>query len=176
MSHDDPQVSPPAGSQALRPVDRWRQAFPFHWDADELVSRRDLLSFTVYASVTIFGATGLLALLTMRQRPPLPVKLIARTTDVGEGHAFYFAYPKPDDQAMLLHLPGGRFVAYRQRCTHLSCAVYYQPERDRLFCPCHEGVFHPSTGDPIAGPPQRRLERIVLRQEGTMLYAVAVAP
>ena len=44
---------------------------------------------------------------------------------------------------MLLHLPGGRFVAYSQKCTHLSCAVYYQPERERLYCPCHEGVFDP---------------------------------
>jgi Rieske Fe-S protein len=54
--------------------------------------------------------------------------------------------------------------------------VYYQPERDRLFCPCHEGVFSPETGDPVAGPPQRRLERILLRREGDLLVAVGREP
>lgn len=77
---------------------------------------------------------------------------------------------------MLLHLPDGRFVAYSQRCTHLSCAVYYQAERERLYCPCHEGVFDPATGEPIAGPPQRRLMQIRLRQDGEMLLAEGVEP
>jgi assimilatory nitrate reductase catalytic subunit len=90
----------------------------------------------------------------------------------GEGPAATEA----DDQAMLLHLPGGRFVAYSQKCTHLSCAVYYQPERERLFCPCHEGVFDVATGEPTAGPPQRRLPRIALRREGDVLVALEEAP
>ncbi len=99
---------------------------------------------------------------------------VARVNEIPEGQAFYFHYPQPDDQAMLLHLPGGRFVAYSQRCTHLSCAVYYQPERSRLYCPCHDGVFNPLTGDPVAGPPQRRLAQIRLRREGDQILAVGV--
>ena len=55
---------------------------------------------------------------------------------------------------MLLHLPGGRFVAYSQKCTHLSCAVYFQPERERLYCPCHEGVF--DVADAASRPPGLR--------------------
>ena len=92
------------------------------------------------------------------------------------GGVVYFRYPDPDDQAMLLHLPGGTFVAYSQQCTHLSCAVYFQAEHDRLYCPCHEGVFNPLTGDPVAGPPARRLPRIRLRREGDLLLAEGVAP
>jgi Rieske Fe-S protein len=95
---------------------------------------------------------------------------------VPEGQAHYFAYPDADSQAMMLHLPGGRFVAYSQRCTHLSCAVYYQPQQERLFCPCHEGVFSPATGEPVAGPPQRRLEQIRLRRDGDMLIAEGIEP
>jgi arsenite oxidase small subunit len=67
-------------------------------------------------------------------------------------------------------------VAYSQKCTHLSCAVYYQPEHGRIYCPCHEGIFDPQTGEPIAGPPQRRLPQIELRQEGGQLIAVREVP
>jgi nitrite reductase/ring-hydroxylating ferredoxin subunit len=164
-------------SDASDQVKRWRAEFPYHWDADDLVSRREFLQFIVYTSGSLFAGTTLLALLGLLQKEettaPVPV---ARMSEVPEGSAHYFHYPNPDDQAMLLHLPGGRFVAYSQKCTHLSCAVYYQPDRQRVYCPCHEGIFDPQTGEPIAGPPQRRLPQIQLRQEGDQLFAVGVKP
>ncbi len=174
----------PAGSAVesavSRQATRWRGEFPYHWDADDLVSRRELLRVTVYASGALFGGTAVLGLLAALRREPQRAATqplaVARVSDVPEGQAHYFSYPEADDQAMLLHLPGGRFVAYSQRCTHLSCAVYYQTERDRLYCPCHEGVFNPETGDPVAGPPQRRLEQIVLQQQGDTLYAIGHLP
>jgi nitrite reductase/ring-hydroxylating ferredoxin subunit len=156
---------------------RWSAEFPYHWDADDLVSRRELLHFAVYASGALFASTAVLAVLgAVRDLSRTDVQAIGPASQIPEGQAFYFAYPEPDAQAMLLHLPGGRFVAYSQRCTHLSCAVFYQPDQQRLFCPCHEGVFSPETGDPVAGPPQRRLEQIALRQDGDLLYAVGIQP
>jgi nitrite reductase/ring-hydroxylating ferredoxin subunit len=151
---------------------RWRAEFPYQWDADDLVSRRELLQFAVYASGALFASTAVLAVLgAVRSLRRSQTQQVARVSDVPEGAAVYFNYPEVDTQAMLVHLPGGRFVAYSQRCTHLSCAVYYQPDLQRLYCPCHEGVFSLETGDPVAGPPQRRLEQITLRQDGDMLYA-----
>ena len=173
--YDDIGAEAPAagGSQ----VKRWRAEFPYHWDADDLVSRRRFLQFAVYTSGALFSGTALLALLGLLSRPEqTEAQPVARAADVPEGQVLYFTYPTPDDQAVLLHLPGGRFVAYSQRCTHLSCAVYYQAERGRLYCPCHEGVFDPQTGEPIAGPPQRRLAQIRLRQDGDMLVAEGVEP
>jgi Rieske Fe-S protein len=158
-------------------IKRWRAEFPYHWDADDLVSRRHLLYLAVYTSGALFLSTAVLAALgSLRRQPAHPTQQIARAADVPEGRALYFAYPEPDDQAVLLHLPGGQFVAYSQKCTHLSCSVYFQAERDRLYCPCHEGVFNPLTGDPVAGPPQRRLPQIRLRRDGDVLYAVGVEP
>jgi nitrite reductase/ring-hydroxylating ferredoxin subunit len=156
---------------------RWQAEFPYHWDADDLVTRRELLQFAVYTSGALFGSTALIALLgQLEQQVAGARQPIVSAGEVPEGSAVYFNYPDPDDQAMLLHLPGGEFVAYSQKCTHLSCAVYYQPERERLFCPCHEGVFSPQTGDVEAGPPQRPLPRILLEREGDMLIAVGVEP
>ncbi|MCC7370392.1 MAG: Rieske (2Fe-2S) protein [Chloroflexi bacterium] len=156
---------------------RWRAAFPYHWDADDLVSRREMLRFAVLASGSLFAGTALLAVLgwidNRRRGSPKP---IVRATDVPEGAAHYFNYPEPDDQAVLLHLPGDRFVAFSQKCTHLSCAVYFQPEQRRLYCPCHEGVFDMETGEAVAGPPQRRLPQIALRRDGDMLVALEEMP
>ncbi len=128
-------------------------------------------------ALALFAGTAVLAALGMIERPrSLPTARIAHVSEVPEGRALYFGYPNPEDESVLLHLPGGGFVAYSSRCTHLSCAVYYQPERSRLYCPCHEGVFNPLTGDPVAGPPQRRLEQIALRREGDVLYALGRTP
>lgn len=169
-------IADPAGErEAERQIKRWQGEFPYHWDADDLVSRRHLLQFAVYTSGALFSGTALLALLGLLERSQRTAEQpIARVDQVAEGQAFYFNYPRPDDQAMLLHLPGGGFVAYSQRCTHLSCAVFYQPEQGRLYCPCHDGVFNPVTGDPVAGPPQRRLAQIRLRRDGDQLVAVGV--
>jgi nitrite reductase/ring-hydroxylating ferredoxin subunit len=178
MSERECEIVNPTGQSVENPqVKRWRDEFPYHWDADELVSRRELLQLAVYASGALFLGTAVLAVLgRIRRRARAAALLIARAEEVPEGQAVYFHYPAPDDQAMLLHLPGGRFVAYSQKCTHLSCAVYYQPDRARLFCPCHDGVYDPENGEPVAGPPQRRLPRIALRQEGSQIYAVSEAP
>jgi nitrite reductase/ring-hydroxylating ferredoxin subunit len=170
-------VTRPLSSQGGVDDNRWRAAFPYRWDADDLVSRRELLRFAVYASGALFGSTALIAILgALRRTPEQLVQPVARATDVPENSAVYFNYPDADSQAMLLHLPGGRFVAYSQRCTHLSCAVFFQPDQQRLYCPCHEGVFSPETGDPVAGPPQRRLAQIVLKQEGEVLFATDIHP
>ena len=166
-----------AAPAARRPLRRWRAEFPYHWDADDLVSRRELLQFAVLTSGTLFAGTAVLAalgwLVERRRGTPRP---IARVDQVPAGRALYFNYPDPDDQAMLLRLSDGELVAYSQKCTHLSCAVYYQPEHERIYCPCHEGVFDVRTGEPTAGPPQRRLPRIVLRRDGDTVVAVEEVP
>lgn len=160
-----------------RPGGRWRAEFPYHWDADELVGRRELLHLAVLASGALFAGTAVLAVLgRVKDRRRGQPRAIARTSEVREGEAVYFNYPGDDDQGVLLRLPGGQLVAYSQKCTHLSCAVSYQPERERLLCPCHNGVFDPRTGEPTAGPPLRRLPRIALRQDGDMLIAVEETP
>ncbi len=159
------------------PATPWRQQFPYHWDADELMSRRELLRFTVYASGSIFAVTTLFAVLGVLKRQPEARRLaIARADEVPAGGVKYFEYPAKGNQAVLMHLAGGQFVAYNQTCTHLSCAVYFKADRQQLVCPCHEGVFNPATGDPVAGPPSRRLERITLHQEDGVLYAVGLVP
>jgi Rieske Fe-S protein len=103
-------------------------------------------------------------------------KAIIKASEVPPGTAHYFNYPGSEDQAVLINIPGQGFVAYSQKCTHLSCAVFYQKDEQRLYCPCHEGIFSVADGEPVAGPPQRRLPRIRLEQRDGILYAVEEVP
>jgi Rieske Fe-S protein len=61
---------------------------------------------------------------------------------------------------ILIHLNDGTFRAYEQKCTHLSCAVFYSPEKDRIQCPCHHGWFDARDGKVLQGPPPRPLPRL----------------
>lgn len=156
---------------------RWSVEFPYGWDADDLVSRRQLLRFAVMVSGALFAGTALLAGVGMaRDRRSAQEKAIIAADEVPEGGVHYFSYPEEDDFAVLLHLEGGEFVAFNGVCTHLACAVYWSAERGELVCPCHEGVFDPATGDVIAGPPNRPLPRITLREENGTLYAMEEIP
>ena len=42
-------------------------------------------------------------------------------------------------------------------CTHLGCTVYWQQDKNRFYCPCHQGIFNPD-GEVISGPPPRKLD------------------
>lgn len=156
----------------------WQAAFPLHWDADELLSRREMLRWMVMASGALFAATaGIVGLgYVQESNTSTARKAIIRAADVPVGGVYYFQYPTSEDQAILLHLADGSFAAYSGKCTHLSCAVYYERARKELLCPCHEGVFDPRTGEAIAGPPQRALPRIEIKQDGAMVYAVGEHP
>lgn len=156
---------------------RWRAAFPYEWDADDLVSRREILRWAVWVSGALFAATAGLAGLTFaRDRSRGTEQAIANVDDVPVGEAHYFNYPGDEDHAILLRLTEERFVAYSGKCTHLSCAVYWSGERGQLVCPCHEGIFAPETGDVIAGPPPRPLPRIVLEERDGVIYALEEIP
>lgn len=44
------------------------------------------------------------------------------------------------------------FVALSSVCPHLGCAVHWEGQNNRFFCPCHNGVFDPQ-GNSVSGPP-----------------------
>jgi len=66
------------------------------------------------------------------------------------------------------------YNAFSQKCTHLSCAVYYEKETNRLACPCHHGYFSAMDGSVLQGPPPRRLPRILLERQGQEFVAIGV--
>ena len=64
------------------------------------------------------------------------------------------------------------FIALSSTCPHLGCQVHWEAQRNRFFCPCHNGVFEPS-GRAIGGPPgeaKQSLPRYPLKVEKGLLY------
>lgn len=76
----------------------------------------------------------------------------------GSALPFVFGF----EPALLIHLPNDEWSALSRTCTHAGCSVNYEAEKDRIFCPCHQGVYNPSTGQNIAGPPPRPLEKFLV--------------
>jgi nitrite reductase/ring-hydroxylating ferredoxin subunit len=150
----------------------WREEFPYRIDTDEAIGRRHFLALAVLTSGAVLVSTVGLALrgLTDDRRRGTP-RPIGRASEIAVGEAAYIHYPGKDDAAVVVRLDEDRFVAYSQKCTHLSCAVRYRPAEHDLHCPCHHGFFDVATGEPVAGPPRRRLPRINLRREGDVLIA-----
>ena len=70
--------------------------------------------------------------------------------------------------------PDGQLAAFNQKCTHLSCAVYYSAERNRLEYPCHEGYFSVDTGRVLQGPPPRPLPRIHVEERNGNIVATGI--
>jgi arsenite oxidase small subunit len=44
-----------------------------------------------------------------------------------------FAYPNEHEPCLLVRRTGNDFVAFNQKCTHLSCAVIPPPDEGSIF-------------------------------------------
>lgn len=153
----------------------WRDEFSVYAADERYVSRRQFAKFLTLTSVGMLaGQVWILAKSWLKPEPTFPVVAIANAADVPVKGVKLFRYPTDHDTSILVRLDAETFVAYSQKCTHLSCAVFYAPERNRLECPCHEGYFAVDSGRVLQGPPPRPLPRILLRREGDTILAVGV--
>lgn len=152
----------------------WRRDFPVSAAGEDEVTRREFARYLVLASggfaVGNLGIALWSSLRSINEGEPRPIVALDA---VPEGSAHLFDYPTGADPAILVHLPGGELRAYSQKCTHLGCVVYFEPESNELECPCHEGFFDAFTGDVLAGPPQRPLGRIDVEVRDGMVWATA---
>jgi Rieske Fe-S protein len=64
-----------------------------------------------------------------------------------------FTNPADKQASLLIHLPGGNFVAYESACTHQQVPVAYDPQQHLLICPLHHSVFDPAAGAKVVNGP-----------------------
>lgn len=165
---------PPAGSRQRLPL--WREEFSIQRAEEAYVSRRQFAKFLLLTSLGMFaGNVWILVRSWFRKTPAFPRTVVARLDQLPVGAVRLFSYPSAQDPCILVRWSETEWAAYSQKCTHLSCAVYFAPERQRLECPCHEGYFSVRDGSVIQGPPQRPLPRVMLERRGNELVAVGVS-
>ena len=148
--------------------------FPYERDEEAQVTRREFCNFLGLTSAALFvGAAGFAAKATLdaRESVSLPVAPIGGAETLAPNSSLNFSYPTAKDSAILVRTADGAYHAYGQKCTHLSCPVYYARDHQRLECPCHEGAFDAVTGSVLYGPPPRALDTIEVEMRDGQLWA-----
>jgi Rieske Fe-S protein len=157
----------------------WAEEFSIHVAEDRYVLRRQFTKFLTLTSFGMFVGNAWIWAKSLldRSRDTLAEgsTLVASSAEVPAGGVKLFRYPTEQDACIMVRKPDGNLVAYSQKCTHLSCAVYYSKQKNRLECPCHEGYFSIETGRVLQGPPPRPLPRILLTEQNGQIYATGIA-
>jgi Rieske Fe-S protein len=176
MAIEREQITIPPDGKPLAEQPKWRKDFPIDWPEDHFVARRDFTKFMVLTSFAfVVGQAWIVVQNFLRERRGQPpMRRIAGLNELPVGQSLVFAYPEAHDTCLLVRTGEKSFVAFSQKCTHLSCAVVPEPEKGRFFCPCHSGSFDLETGKPLAGPPRRTLPRIKLEIVNGAVYAAGV--
>ncbi len=72
--------------------------------------------------------------------------------------------PFTQGRFFLVRMPDGGFVALYRKCTHLGCAVPWNPAEGKFICPCHGSQFE-QDGQVINQPAPRPLDRFAVTIE-----------
>jgi Rieske Fe-S protein len=144
-------------------------------------SRRQFVKSVVGVMVVVFGITTLASILRYlwpigTKKGPAEVE-IGRAGEVPIGE-FKDKWLFKGFPSILIHDEEG-FRAFALKCTHLGCTASWREEgwpalgrtEPVLFCPCHDGVFDPKTGEVLAGPPPSPLPEILVEEKAGMIVA-----
>jgi Rieske Fe-S protein len=177
MNQPDPEqrtTAPDGKPEGAQPD--WRRDFPIDTLEDNEVARRDFTTLMVLTSLAFMvGQFWIVVQNRFRGQKERPAEqAIARVDEVPVGGAKLFNYPGEHDPCILLRPDAQTFLAYDQKCTHLSCAVVPDLKEGRLHCPCHHGSFDLQSGRAIAGPPRRPLTRITLEVRAEVIHATGI--
>lgn len=152
--------------------------FPYERDEEAQVTRREFCNFLAITSTALFiaaGGFGTKAIYDSQTLKTLPPRDIEDASGLLPGESLNFRYPTESDPAILVRAKDGDYFAYNQKCTHLACPVYFEKQKQRLECPCHEGGFDMRTGDVLYGPPPRPLDKVEIEvKENGEVWAVGV--
>lgn len=152
----------------------YQAEFPYERDEEAQVTRREFCNFLGLTSAALFvGAAGFAtkAAVDARAAETLAAAQIEGAETLAPNSSLNFNYPTSRDSAILVRTADGAYHAYGQKCTHLSCPVYYSRDHRRLECPCHEGAFNATTGDVLYGPPPRALDVIEVESRDGQVWA-----
>lgn len=153
----------------------WQDEFSVFTADERYVNRRQFTKFLTLTSFAMLaGNLWILAKSLFRRTPVYPAQAVAALDEVAVGDVKVFSYPTAEDPCILVRTAADAYAAYSQKCTHLSCAVYYAREQNRLECPCHQGYFSIADGSVLQGPPQRPLPRVRLETRDGRLIAVGM--
>jgi len=154
----------------------WREEFSIAKADERYVNRRQMAKFLTLASLGMFAGNVWILIRSRFRTPVYPRSGVAMVDEIPIGGVKLLQYPRAGEQCIMVRTGEDAYVAYSQKCTHLSCAVFYAREQNRLECPCHRGYFSIEDGSVLQGPPTRPLPKVVLERHGSELIAIRMEP
>src|SRR5215472_17603921 len=120
---DEMTIAPDRRPSVEQPV--WRRDFPIDWPQDHYVARRDFTKFIVLTSFAFVAGQFSIVIenFLRRRRRQLPIRQIVKVDELPVGSSLSFVYPQEHNKCLVVRTGEQSFVAFRQECTHLSCAV-----------------------------------------------------
>jgi len=170
--------SAPKPKAASRPAaSRRRRAEPEPEPIDPNITRRELLNYAWLASIGLFAAQTV-GLSLWFAFPNFKEGEFGGLFRIGQAAGVLpevnsGPVPFTDGKFWLVNLdiegPDGvlrqGILALYKVCTHLGCLYEWVPVTTRFECPCHGSKFS-LTGDYLAGPARRSLDRFVIQALG----------
>ena len=150
----------------------WKHDFPVKKEQSLQISRRDFAKFLVFISGGLVLGSGAItaeALLFPIQKSEEEY-FVCKKSEIPVGGTRSFVITGDSTPYLMIHLEDGTLHAYEQKCTHLSCAVFYAKGTGKIECPCHHGFFDAATGQVLAGPPPRALPKLAVVTKGDDLF------
>ncbi|MCA9122520.1 MAG: Rieske (2Fe-2S) protein [Planctomycetaceae bacterium] len=143
------------------------------------VDRRKFIESSAMASglAAGYGTLGFMAVrfLHAGDGDAIGWQFLCRTDELSIGESLPYITPSGAKVVVARQSEGNSaddFVALSSVCPHLGCAVHWESQNDRFFCPCHNGAFDPQ-GNPTEGPPAaagQQLSRFPLLVENGLLF------
>ena len=104
----------------------WKDEFSVFTSDERYVTRRQFTKFLTLASLGMFvGNLWILLKSRFAKTPAFPTIEVAELNEIPVRGVKLFTYPTPQDHCIMIRTSEEEYVAYSQKCTHLSCAVYY---------------------------------------------------
>jgi menaquinol-cytochrome c reductase iron-sulfur subunit len=148
------------------------------------ISRREFITLATAAVGSLIGVVVGLPAIAYLIEPSL--KTVASDTWIPLGKLENFEIGKPSlvtftrskvngwekstlsYGAFILRKSQDEVTVFSNVCTHLSCRVNWDTDKQAYICPCHDGRFD-STGKVIFGPPPRPLDAYATKvEDGTL--------
>jgi nitrite reductase/ring-hydroxylating ferredoxin subunit len=155
---------------------KWRES-----EGDDIIARRDFIRFLGVVSAGLAMGNGALLANAVFGREERGARMdVCSVTDLSAGAWRVFQYPDKHTPAILIRRESGEWIAFLQKCPHLSCPVAYQPagggRGEHLTCHCHNGSFDIGTGQGTSGPPRelRPLRRVLLEVSDGRIIATGL--
>lgn len=162
---------------ANQEVPNWKSDFPIEQEEAVHVSRREFAKFLGFLSGALALGNGAIVVKSVMfpKQELTGLHFICNEEALGVGEMKQFVIEgEKTTPYILIHLKEGEWRAFEQKCTHLSCAVRYRADINKIECPCHKGYFDVHTGAVLQGPPPRPLPQLQVVVENNKVFVTAM--